>query len=58
MFIISCRVASTGLPSGGDWALPYVAAATLNNTASVTLDSNLFTRLDGLGVILVGYVDP
>eukprot|EP00040_Diaphanoeca_grandis_P037072 m.239728 g.239728 ORF g.239728 m.239728 type:complete len:857 (-) comp33750_c0_seq3:147-2717(-) len=44
-----------GLPSGGDWALPYVGAVTLNNTAQVELSDNVFTRLDGLGIILLGY---
>ena len=43
-----------GLPSGGDWALPYSAAVKLNNTAGVVVDANLFTRMDGIGVTVYG----
>ena len=46
-----------GLPSGGDWALPYVAGVVLNNTAGVVIDSNLFTRMDGIGVAILGRND-
>eukprot|EP01084_Bolivina_argentea_P066972 122073_1 len=44
-----------GLPSGGDWAIQRQGAITLQGTENVTISSNLFTRLDGIGIFLSGY---
>ena len=44
-----------GTPSGGDWALPYVAAVTLDGAESCEIADCLFTRLDGIAVELLGY---
>ena len=44
-----------GLPSGGDWALQKQGAIFLQNTTNCTIDSNLFTRLDGIGIFLSDY---
>ena len=42
-------------PSGGDWGLARVGAITLENTESITISNNLFTRLDGNAIIISGY---
>eukprot|EP00937_MAST-01D_sp_MAST-1D-sp2_P005490 g5490.t1 len=44
-----------GLPSGGDWALQKQGAITLVGTENVTVEKNLFTRLDGNGIFIGGY---
>jgi hypothetical protein len=44
-----------GTPSGGDWALPYVAAVTMDGVESIRVADCLFTRMDGLGIELLGY---
>ena len=46
---------SHGLPSGGDWALQRQGALFLQGTENCTIDSNLFTRLDGIGLFLSNY---
>jgi hypothetical protein len=49
-----------GLPSdgGGDWALARRAAVHIIGAERVTVDSCLFERIDGNGVMLSGYVAP
>eukprot|EP00912_Choanoflagellata_sp_UC4_P000575 UC4_evm2s355 len=44
-----------GLPSGGDWALQKQGAITVIGSENVSIDSCLFTRLDGNGVFIGGY---
>jgi hypothetical protein len=44
-----------GLPSGGDWALQKQGAVTLVGTEDVTINGNLFTRLDGNAIFIGGY---
>ena len=44
-----------GLPSGGDWALPRIAALTIEGAANVSVSRCLFTRLDGGGAFISGY---
>lgn len=44
-----------GLPSGGDWALPYIAAVTVDGTVGTSITNCLFTRLDGIAVALLGH---
>ena len=42
------------MPSGGGWAIYYGGAFEFENTTSITLSNNLFTRLDGSAVFLHG----
>jgi len=42
-----------GVPSAGDWALQQSAAILLQNTERVTIQDNLFKRLDGNGILLL-----
>ena len=44
-----------GLPSGGDWALARQGAITMEGSEYITIESNLFTRLDGNGISINGY---
>ena len=44
-----------GAPSGGDWAIQRTGAVTIEGTSGATIDSSLFTRLDGLGVFISGF---
>ena len=44
-----------GTPSGGDWALQYSAAVTMDGVHSSTVEGCLFTRLDGLAIELLGH---
>jgi len=44
-----------GVPSGGDWALQRSAAVYAENTEELTVQNNLFQRLDGNGLMLSGY---
>lgn len=44
-----------GTPSGGDWGLARIGAILLENTESITISNNLFSRLDGNGVFISGY---
>lgn len=44
-----------GTPSGGDWALPYIAAVVLDGVESVRIADCLFTNLDGIAIELLGY---
>lgn len=43
-----------GEPSGGDWALPYVAAIVMDNVENSTVSDSLFSRLDGIAIELLG----
>lgn len=43
-----------GQPSGGDWTLPYVASVTMDTTVNTSINGCQFTRLDGLGVAVLG----
>eukprot|EP01048_Picozoa_sp_COSAG05_P013182 COSAG05_NODE_1380_length_5022_cov_25.282348_5_plen_156_part_00 len=51
----TCVCESSGLPSGGDWALQHSGAVTLRGTENVELTDCELTRLDGLGVLLSGF---
>ena len=44
-----------GMPSGGDFTQARKAAITLKGTENILINNNLFTRLDGNGIILNGY---
>ena len=44
-----------GMPSGGDWALERMGALFLEGTKNVTVDSCIFERLDGNGIMVSGY---
>jgi hypothetical protein len=44
-----------GMPSGGDWALQRTAAIQIQGSEFVSVDSCLFDRLDGNGIILSAY---
>jgi hypothetical protein len=44
-----------GLPSGGDWGLEKQGAITLVGTDTISISSNLFTRLDGNAVFIGGF---
>ena len=44
-----------GLPSGGDWALPKVAALTVAGTERFAVTRCLFERLDGDALLATGY---
>jgi len=44
-----------GLPSGGDWALQRSGAIRLEGVEDATIQGNLFTDLDGIGVSMNGY---
>ena len=43
------------MPSGGDWALQRMGAVFIENSEGIVIDSNLFIRLDGNGLMLSGY---
>ena len=43
------------VPSGGDWALQRMGAVFIENSEGIVIDSNLFIRLDGNGLMLSGY---
>jgi len=43
------------VPSGGDWALQRLGAVFLEGTEGTTIDSCLFSRLDGNGLMVSGY---
>ena len=44
-----------GMPSGGDWALQRMGALFFEGTEATTVDSCIFERLDGNGVMISGY---
>ena len=44
-----------GVPSGGDWALHRGGAVFLEGTEGVTVQGNLFKRVDGNALFLSGY---
>lgn len=44
-----------GVPSGGDWSLPHVAAIQLHGVSNVAISRCHFVRLDGSAVLLSGY---
>ena len=48
-------LAPHGLPSGGDWALPRLAALTLQATRGLTVTGCTFARLDGSAILANGY---
>lgn len=43
------------VPSGGDWALQRMGAVFIENSEGTVIDSNLFIRLDGNGLMLSGH---
>ena len=47
--------AGAGTPSGGDWALPYIAAVVLDGVENARIADCLFSNLDGIGIELLGY---
>jgi hypothetical protein len=42
-------------PSGGDWSMHRGGAVWIRNSENITIDSCLFTRLDGTGIFLSNY---
>ena len=44
-----------GMPSGGDWALERMGALFFEGTKNVTVDSCIFERLDGNGIMVSGF---
>ena len=44
-----------GMPSGGDWALERMGALFIEGTMNVTVDSCIFERLDGNGIMVSSY---
>ena len=44
-----------GMPSGGDWALQRMGALFLEGTENTLVDSCIFERLDGNGIMISGY---
>lgn len=44
-----------GMPSGGDWTLERMGAMLFEGTVDTLVDSCLFERLDGNGVMISGY---
>lgn len=44
-----------GVPSGGDWGLYRGGAVFVEGAEGITVDGNLFQRLDGNGVFVSGY---
>ena len=44
-----------GVPSGGDWALYRGGAIFVEGAENITVEKNLFKRVDGNGVFLSGY---
>ena len=51
----STMFAPHGMPSGGDWALPPLAAITMRGTEDVRISESYFTRLDGSAIFAGGY---
>ena len=45
-----------GMPSGGDWALQRSGAVFIESAESVSIEGNEFTRVDGNGLSINGYV--
>eukprot|EP01065_Artemidia_motanka_P030302 TRINITY_DN3630_c3_g1_i1.p1 TRINITY_DN3630_c3_g1~~TRINITY_DN3630_c3_g1_i1.p1 ORF type:complete len:967 (+),score=267.54 TRINITY_DN3630_c3_g1_i1:85-2901(+) len=45
-----------GLPSGGDWGLQKTGAVRVAGAKDISITGNLFTRLDGIGLYMGGYV--
>ena len=43
------------MPSGGDWGLQRTAAVQVEGTEGLTIDSCMFTRLDGNALLLSAY---
>jgi hypothetical protein len=43
------------MPSGGDWALPRLAAVQLEGTVDAVVDSCMFERLDGTALLVSGF---
>jgi len=48
-------MAEWGVPSGGDWALHRGGAVFLENTKNITIENNLFRRVDGNAIFVSGY---
>eukprot|EP00037_Helgoeca_nana_P024366 m.258539 g.258539 ORF g.258539 m.258539 type:complete len:924 (+) comp26623_c0_seq1:107-2878(+) len=44
-----------GVPSGGDWALERLGAVFLEGTVGLSINTCLFERLDGNGVMISGF---
>ena len=44
-----------GMPSGGDWALERMGALFFEGTENTLVDSCIFERLDGNGIMVSGY---
>ena len=44
-----------GMPSGGDWALQRTGAIYIENSERITIENNLFTRLDGIAISINRY---
>lgn len=44
-----------GMPSGGDWTLERTGALLIEGTVDTLIDSCVFERLDGNGVMISGY---
>ena len=44
-----------GMPSGGDWALERMGALFFEGTVNTLVDSCIFERLDGNGIMISGY---
>ncbi len=44
-----------GMPSGGDWALERMGGLFIEGTEMTTVDSCIFERLDGNGIMISGY---
>eukprot|EP01084_Bolivina_argentea_P064482 117599_1 len=48
-------LAPHGLPSGGDWALQRTGSIFLDGCINFTINNNLFTRLDNIGISINRY---
>ena len=40
------------MPSGGDWTIQRIGAITIRGAENFTIINNVFTRNDGIGIIL------
>ena len=45
-----------GMPSGGDWALQRIGAITAEGAERLVVRQNEFTKIDGVGISLNGYL--
>eukprot|EP01006_Ploeotia_vitrea_P012578 TRINITY_DN33261_c0_g1_i1.p1 TRINITY_DN33261_c0_g1~~TRINITY_DN33261_c0_g1_i1.p1 ORF type:complete len:529 (-),score=47.31 TRINITY_DN33261_c0_g1_i1:125-1711(-) len=44
-----------GVPSGGDWSLAAIGGVVLEGTENMSIKNCTFTRLDGNGIMVLGY---